>query len=59
MHFENDSIEELQKFINSPEFKTIEISRSLAEVLIKRFEEHGLLGEIKIIESVTLKSVKH
>ena len=56
MHFENDSIEELQKFINSPEFKAIEISRALAESLIKKCEEHRLHAEIEIIKSVTLKS---
>lgn len=57
MHFENDSIDDLRKFINSPDFKGIEISKSIAEALIKKCEEHGLRKEIQIIETVTFKRV--
>lgn len=56
MHFESDTFEDLVSFFRSENFNEIEMSRTLAESLMKGLKDHDYYDEIKIVESRTVRS---
>lgn len=54
--FANDTKDELKTFINSDNFKKVEISKVFADDLIEKCIQYGLLAETEIVKFVTIQT---